>query len=98
MANNRFKVDNGLAVSGNAEFYQRIDAHANAHFNNDLFVVSGNLVVNGTLIYANVVIGNGGIRAVADQQDLGNTQTDSTYSDTVFRLMIRLFLLRTVLQ
>lgn len=73
MANNRFKVDNGLAVSGNAEFYQRIDAHANAHFNNDLFVVSGNLVVNGTLIYANVVIGNGGIRAVADQQDLGNT-------------------------
>ena len=73
MANNRFKVDNGLAVTGNAEFYQRIDAFANAHFNNDLFVVSGNLVVNGTLIYANVVIGNGGIRAVADQQDLGNT-------------------------
>ena len=73
MANNRFKVDNGLAVTGNAEFYQRIDAFANAHFNNDLFVVSGNLVVNGTLIYANVVIGNGGIRSIADQQDLGNT-------------------------
>jgi hypothetical protein len=73
MANNRFKVDNGLAVSGNAEFYQRIDAHANAHFNNDLFVVSGNLVVNGTLVYANVVVGLGGIRAIADQQDVGNT-------------------------
>lgn len=73
MANNRFKVDNGLAVTGNAEFYQRIDAFANAHFNNDLFVVSGNLTVNGTLVYANVVIGNGGIRAIADQQDLGNT-------------------------
>jgi hypothetical protein len=73
MANNRFKVDNGLSVTGNAEFYQRIDAFANAHFNNDLFVVSGNLVVNGTLIFANVVVGNGGIRSVADQQDLGNT-------------------------
>ena len=73
MANNRFKVDNGLVVTGNAEFYQRIDSFANAHFQNDLFVVSGNLVVNGTLIYANVVIGNGGIRSIADQQDLGNT-------------------------
>jgi hypothetical protein len=73
MANNRFKVDNGLSVTGNAEFYQRIDAFANAHFNNDLFVVSGNLVVNGTLIFANVVVGNGGIRSIADQQDLGNT-------------------------
>ena len=73
MANNRFKVDNGLVVTGNAEFYQRIDSFANAHFQNDLFVVSGNLVVNGTLIYANVVVGLGGIRAIADQQDVGNT-------------------------
>jgi hypothetical protein len=73
MANNRFKVDNGLVVTGNTEFYQRIDSFANAHFQNDLFVVSGNLTVNGTLIYANVVIGNGGIRSIADQQDLGNT-------------------------
>ena len=73
MANNRFKVDNGLVVTGNAEFYQRIDSFANAHFRNDLFVVSGNLVVNGTIVYANVVVGNGGIRSIADQQDLGNT-------------------------
>lgn len=73
MANNRFKVDHGLTVTGNTEFYQRIDSFANAHFRNDLFVVSGNLTVNGTLIYANVVVGNGGIRAIADQQDLGNT-------------------------
>ena len=73
MANNRFKVDQGLVSTGNAEFYQRIDAYANAYFQNDLFVVSGNLVVNGTLVYANVVVGQGGIRAVADQQDLGNT-------------------------
>lgn len=73
MANTRFKVDHGLAVTGNAEFYQRIDAHANAFFNNDLFVVSGNLTVNGTIVYANVVVGNGGIRAIADQQDIGNT-------------------------
>ena len=73
MANNRFKVDHGLVATGNAEFYQRIDAYANAFFNNDLFVVSGNLVVNGSLIYANVVVGNGGIRAIADQQDVGNT-------------------------
>jgi len=57
-ANSRFKVDNGLVASGNAIFYDRVDVQANAFFNNDLFVVSGNLVVNGTLIFANVVIGN----------------------------------------
>lgn len=73
MANTRFKVDNGLVVTGTTEFYQRIDSFANAHFQNDLFVVSGNLTVNGSLVYANVAIGTGGIRAVADQQDLGNT-------------------------
>lgn len=73
MANNKFKADNGIVVSGNSEFYQRIDAYANAFFNNDLFVVSGNLTVNGTLVYANVVIGQGGIVAVADQQPVGNT-------------------------
>ncbi len=72
-ANNRFKVDNGLVASGNAIFYDRVDVQANAHFNNDLFVVSGNLVVNGSLVYANVTIGQGGIFLVADQQPLGNT-------------------------
>ena len=72
-ANNRFKVDNGLVASGNAIFYDRVDVEANAHFKNDLFVVSGNLVVNGTLIFANVVIGNGGVIPISDQQPLGNT-------------------------
>ena len=72
-ANSRFKVDNGLAASGNAIFYDRVDVQANAFFNNDLFVVSGNLVVNGSLVYANVVIGQGGIFLIADQQPLGNT-------------------------
>ena len=72
-ANSRFKVDNGLVASGNAIFYDRVDVQANAFFNNDLFVVSGNLVVNGTLIFANVVIGNGGVIPISDQQPLGNT-------------------------
>ena len=72
-ANNRFKVDNGLVASGNAIFYDRVDVEANAHFKNDLFVVSGNLVVNGSLVYANVTIGQGGVLLVADQQPLGNT-------------------------
>ena len=72
-ANSRFKVDNGLVASGNAIFYDRVDVEANAHFKNDLFVVSGNLVVNGSLVYANVVIGQGGIFLIADQQPLGNT-------------------------
>jgi hypothetical protein len=72
-ANNRFKVDNGLVASGNAIFYDRVDVQANAFFNNDLFVVSGNLVVNGSLVYANVVIGQGGVFLIADQQPLGNT-------------------------
>ena len=72
-ANSRFKVDNGLVASGNAIFYDRVDVQANAFFNNDLFVVSGNLVVNGSLIYANVTVGNGGILLIADQQPLGNT-------------------------
>jgi hypothetical protein len=72
-ANNRFKVDNGLVASGNAIFYDRVDVEANAHFKNDLFVVSGNLVVNGSLVYANVVIGQGGVFLIADQQPLGNT-------------------------
>jgi hypothetical protein len=72
-ANSRFKVDNGLVASGNAIFYDRVDVEANAHFKNDLFVVSGNLVVNGSLIYANVTIGQGGVLLIADQQPLGNT-------------------------
>jgi len=72
-ANNRFKVDNGLVASGNAIFYDRVDVEANAHFKNDLFVVSGNLVVNGSLVYANVTIGQGGVLLIADQQPLGNT-------------------------
>ena len=72
-ANSRFKVDNGLVASGNAIFYDRVDVQANAFFNNDLFVVSGNLVVNGSLVYANVVVGQGGIFLIADQQPLGNT-------------------------
>ena len=72
-ANNRFKVDNGLVASGNAIFYDRVDVQANAFFNNDLFVVSGNLTVNGTLVFANVVIGNGGVIPISDQQPLGNT-------------------------
>jgi len=72
-ANSRFKVDNGLVASGNAIFYDRVDVQANAFFNNDLFVVSGNLVVNGSLVYANVTIGQGGIFLIADQQPLGNT-------------------------
>jgi collagen type I/II/III/V/XI/XXIV/XXVII alpha len=72
-ANSRFKVDNGLVASGNAIFYDRVDMQANAFFNNDLFVVSGNLTVNGTLIFANVVIGNGGVIPISDQQPLGNT-------------------------
>jgi hypothetical protein len=72
-ANNRFKVDNGLVASGNAIFYDRVDVEANAHFKNDLFVVSGNLVVNGSLIFANVAIGNGGVIPISDQQPLGNT-------------------------
>lgn len=72
-ANNRFKVDNGLVASGNAIFYDRVDVQANAFFNNDLFVVSGNLVVNGSLVYANVTIGQGGVLLTADQQPLGNT-------------------------
>ena len=72
-ANNRFKVDNGLVASGNAIFYDRVDVEANAHFKNDLFVVSGNLVVNGSLVYANVTIGTGGVFLTADQQPLGNT-------------------------
>jgi hypothetical protein len=72
-ANSRFKVDNGLVASGNAIFYDRVDVEANAHFKNDLFVVSGNLVVNGSLVYANVTIGQGGVLLVADQQPLGNT-------------------------
>ena len=72
-ANSRFKVDNGLVASGNAIFYDRVDVQANAFFNNDLFVVSGNLTVNGTLIFANVVIGNGGVIPISDQQPLGNT-------------------------
>jgi hypothetical protein len=38
-----------------------------------LFVVSGNLVVNGSLVYANVTIGQGGVLLIADQQPLGNT-------------------------
>ena len=72
-ANSRFKVDNGLVASGNAIFYDRVDVEANAHFKNDLFVVSGNLVVNGSLVYANVTIGQGGVLLIADQQPLGNT-------------------------
>ena len=72
-ANSRFKVDNGLVASGNAIFYDRVDVQANAFFNNDLFVVSGNLVVNGSLVYANVVVDQGGIFLIADQQPLGNT-------------------------
>ena len=72
-ANSRFKVDNGLAASGNAIFYDRVDVEANAFFKNDLFVVSGNLVVEGSLVYANVTIGEGGIFLIADQQPLGNT-------------------------
>ncbi len=72
-ANNRFKVDNGLVASGNAIFYDRVDVQANAFFNNDLFVVSGNLVVNGSLVYANVTIGQGGVLLIADQQPLGNS-------------------------
>lgn len=72
-ANNRFKVDNGLVASGNAIFYDRVDVAANAYFNNDLFVVSGNLVVNGTLVYTNVTVGTGGVLLSADQQPLGNT-------------------------
>ncbi len=55
-ANNRFKVDNGLVASGNAIFYDRVDVEANAHFKNDLFVVSGNLVVNGSLVYVRVKV------------------------------------------
>lgn len=72
-ANSRFKVDNGLVASGNAIFYDRVDVEANAHFKNDLFVVSGNLTVNGSLVYANVTIGQGGVLLIADQQPLGNT-------------------------
>ena len=72
-ANSRFKVDNGLAASGNAIFYDRVDVQANAFFNNELFVVSGNLTVSGSLVYANVIIGQGGIFLIADQQPLGNT-------------------------
>lgn len=72
-ANSRFKVDNGLVASGNAIFYDRVDVEGNAHFDNDVFVVSGNLTVNGSIIYANVVIGNGGVIPISDQQPLGNT-------------------------
>lgn len=73
MANNRFKVDHGLAVTGNSEFYQRIDAFANAYFNNDLVLVTGNLTVSGNLNYANVSVTSGGIQVGVDQAPLGNT-------------------------
>lgn len=72
-ANNRFKVDNGLVASGNAIFYDRVDVQANAHFSGNVFVVSQDLIVNGSLVYANVVIGQGGVFLIADQQPLGNT-------------------------
>ena len=73
MANNRFKVDNGLAVTGNSEFYQRIDAYANAYFNNELVLVTGNLTVSGNLNYANITVTSGGILVGVDQAPLGNT-------------------------
>ena len=72
-ANNRFKVDNGLVASGNAIFYDRVDMQANAFFNNDLFVVTGNLTVSGSLNYANVTVASGGILVGTDQAPLGNT-------------------------
>lgn len=73
MANTRFKADHGIVATGNSEFYHIVNVYANAYFQNDLFIVSGNLVVNGTLIYANVTVDAGGIIPASDQEPLGNT-------------------------
>ena len=54
MANTRFKVDNGLTVSGaNTLFKEAISVEANCYVYGDFLYVSGDFFVGGNLTYTN---------------------------------------------
>lgn len=72
MANNRFKVDHGITATGNSEFYQEVKVFANMEVQADVFLVTGNLTVQGNLNYANTSIA-GDLKPEVDRSDLGNT-------------------------
>lgn len=72
MANNRFKVDHGITATGNSEFYQEVKVYANMEVQADVFLITGNLTVQGNLNYANTSIA-GDLKPEVDRSDLGNT-------------------------
>lgn len=72
MANNRFKVDHGITATGNSEFYQEVKVFANMEVQADVFLITGNLTVQGNLNYANTSIA-GDLKPEVDRSDLGNT-------------------------
>lgn len=73
MANTRFKVDNGLTVTGaNALFKESISVDANCYVYGDLLYVSGNFYVGGNLTYTNTSVA-GDLVPQSTGIDLGNT-------------------------
>jgi hypothetical protein len=60
MANNRFKVEHGLVVSGpsgsNSQFYQEMNIYANTRIEGNLLFISGDLTVQGTTTYVGSII------------------------------------------
>lgn len=72
MANTRFKVDNGLTVSGaNTLFKEAISVEANCYVYGDFLYVSGDFFVGGNLTYTNTSIA-GDLTPQSNSQNLGN--------------------------
>lgn len=76
MANTRFKVDNGLLVvaeSGvNSDFYTLTNFRSNVNVVADVWAITGNLVVGGTINFVNTTV-TGTFVPNLDQVPLGNT-------------------------
>lgn len=76
MANTRFKVDNGLLVVAepgvNSDFYTLTNFRSNVNVVADVWAITGNLVVGGTINFVNTTV-TGTFVPNLDQVPLGNT-------------------------
>jgi hypothetical protein len=73
MADQRFKVENGLVVQGsNNVFEDIVTINANLYVNSNLLFVGQDLFVTGNLVYTNTQVA-GDLTPFDDRADLGNT-------------------------
>jgi len=85
MANTSFKAENGLSVTGNAQFDYTSKFNANVTIEADQFYIGGNLYVTGTQVFIGGNAAVADILAGASGLKIGNTTNQfDAYLSNVF--------------